>query len=124
MFREEMLALWRTKNKDILIQTSGQDGAVGRYTLFPHTTKRRTTNLKTKDNQNCQKIELHGSPITKELKKKNSSFSSRRGGDRQAGQRGHMAKWRFGQSHIRMRISLKKQLGSKTDHVTQGSSKG
>ena len=36
------------------------------------TTKRRTTtNLKIKT-QNCQKIELYGSPITKELKKKHS----------------------------------------------------
>ena len=40
----------------------------------PHTTKRRTTtNLKTKNNQNCQKIKLYGSPTTKELKKKHSS---------------------------------------------------
>ena len=40
----------------------------------PHITKRRTiTNLKTKNNQNCQKIELYGSPTTKELKKKHSS---------------------------------------------------
>ena len=37
------------------------------------TTKRRTTtNLKTKNNQNCQKIKLFGSPTTKELKKKHS----------------------------------------------------
>ena len=35
----------------------------------PHTNK-RTTNLKTENNQNCQKIELYGSPTTKELKKK------------------------------------------------------
>ena len=40
----------------------------------PHTTKRRTTtNLKTKTNQNWQKIKLYGSPTTKELKKKHSS---------------------------------------------------
>ena len=40
----------------------------------PSTNKRRTTtNLKTKNNQNCQKIELYGSLITKELKKKHSS---------------------------------------------------
>ena len=40
----------------------------------PHTTKRRTTtNLKTKNNQNRQKIELYGSLTTKELKKKHSS---------------------------------------------------
>ena len=39
----------------------------------PHTTKRRTTtNLKTKNNQNCQKIELYGSLTTKEIKKKHS----------------------------------------------------
>ena len=37
------------------------------------TTKRRTTtNLKTKINQNCQKIKLYGSLTTKELKKKHS----------------------------------------------------
>ena len=30
------------------------------------------TNLKIKYNQNCQKIELYGSLITKELKKKHS----------------------------------------------------
>ena len=52
--------------------TSGQDGGIGRYTLPPTTTKRRTTNLKTKNNQNCQKIELYESPTTKELKKKHS----------------------------------------------------
>ena len=40
----------------------------------PHTTKRRTTtNLKTKNNQNCQKIKLYGSLTNKELKKKHSS---------------------------------------------------
>ena len=46
----------------------------GRYTLPPHTTKRRTTtNLKTKNNQNGQKIKLYGSLTNKELKKKYSS---------------------------------------------------
>ena len=41
--------------------------------MFPCTTKRRiTTNLKTINNQNCQKIKLHGTPITKELKKHSS----------------------------------------------------
>ena len=33
----------------------------------------RTTNLKTKNNKNCQKIELYVSLTTKELKKKHSS---------------------------------------------------
>ena len=42
--------------------------------MLPHTTRRRTiTNPKTKNNQNCQKIKLYGSPTTKELKKKHSS---------------------------------------------------
>ena len=51
--------------------TSSKDGGIGRYTLPPPTTKRRSTaNLKTKNNQNCQKIELYGSPTTKELKRK------------------------------------------------------
>ena len=41
--------------------------------MLPYTTKRRTTtNLKTKNNQNCQKIKLYGSLTTKELKKKHS----------------------------------------------------
>ena len=53
--------------------TSGLGGSVGRYTVPPHRTKRRTTNLKTKNNQNCQKIELYESLTTKELKKKHSS---------------------------------------------------
>ena len=39
----------------------------------PHTTKIRTTNLKIRNNQNCQKIIRYGSPTTKELKKKHSS---------------------------------------------------
>ena len=43
---------------------------MGRNTLLPRTTKRRiTTNLKTIYNQNCQKIKLHGTLRTKELKK-------------------------------------------------------
>ena len=51
----------------------GQDGGIGRYTVPPSTTKRRTTtNLKTKNNQKCQKIELYRSPTTKELKEKHS----------------------------------------------------
>ena len=61
------------KENILSIGTSGQDRGIGKYTLPPHTTKRRTkTNLKTKNNQNCQKIKLYGSPTTKELKKKHS----------------------------------------------------
>ena len=53
-----------------LIVESGQDGSVGRNALHPCTTKRRiTTNLKPINHQKCQKIELHGTPTTKESKK-------------------------------------------------------
>ena len=71
---------------------SGQDGGLGRYTLPPHTTKRRTTtNLKAKHNHNCQKIKLHGSLTTKELE---GTFiqTSRRDGDGQPGWRGLVAR--------------------------------
>ena len=57
------------------VKTFSQDGGIGRHTMSPHTTKRRTTNLKTKNNQNYQNIEMYGSPTTKELKKKHSSRS-------------------------------------------------
>ena len=71
---EDFLYLIKVLKKKTITGTSSQDGGVGRYTLLPHTTKRRTTpNLKTKNNQNWQKIELYGSPVTKELKKKHSS---------------------------------------------------
>ena len=41
--------------------------------LAPQQQKKTTINLKTKNNHNCQKIELYGSLTTKELKKKHSS---------------------------------------------------
>ena len=57
--------------RKVVLETSRQDGDLGRYTVSPHTIKRRTTtNLKTKTNQNCQEIELYGSLTIKELKKK------------------------------------------------------
>ena len=53
--------------------SSGQDGGIGRNASLPHTNKRRiTTNLKTINKQKCQKIKLHGTPTTKELKKHSS----------------------------------------------------
>ena len=49
------------------VEASSQDGGVGRKASLPRTTKRRlTNNLRTKTNQNCQKIELYGSLTTKE----------------------------------------------------------
>ena len=63
-----------TPFKIIYPKTSTQDGGIGRYSLPPCTTKRRTTtNLKTKYNQTCQKTELYESTIAKKLKKKHSS---------------------------------------------------
>ena len=54
-------------------ESSGQGGVIGRYSSLPRTTKRRiTTKLKTKNNQNCQKIKLYGSLTSMELKKKHS----------------------------------------------------
>ena len=70
----------------VIHATSSQDGGVGRYIFPPHSSKRRTTtNLKTKINQDCQKIEPYRSPTTKELKKKHSSTD--RGRNRQLRQR-------------------------------------
>ena len=62
--------------------------------MLPRTTKTKTTTiLKTKNNQNCQKIELYGSPTTKELKKKHS-FRLVEGWRQVAGgQRGWAARW-------------------------------
>ena len=42
--------------------------------MLPRTTKRRiTTNLKSINNPKCQKVKLHGTLTTKELKKKLTS---------------------------------------------------
>ena len=48
--------------------SSGQEGGLGNNASFPCITKRRiTTNLKTKNKQNCPKIKLPGTPTTKEI---------------------------------------------------------
>ena len=106
----------------------------------PQTTKRRTTtNLKTKNHQNCQKIELYRNLTTKKLKKKHSSrpvggaetgsWVERTQG--KAGGPGQMRKWladRVKQQlvdwgpHICMQINWVEQMGSETDLPTQGSS--
>ena len=46
------------------MESSSQDGGIGRNPLLP-----RTTNLKSINNQKHQKIKLHGTLTTKELKK-------------------------------------------------------
>ena len=76
------------------MRTSGQDGGIGRNTVPPCTTKRRTTtNLKTKNNQRWQKIKLYGSSTTKEIKKKHSS---RPVGGAEMGSRGREDLWQGG----------------------------
>ena len=73
-YKEAAERLLTTSSSFELQEASCQDGGVGRYTLPPRTTKRRIiTNLKTKNNQNCQKIKLYGGLTTKELKKKHLS---------------------------------------------------
>ena len=55
------------------MQSSGQDGGIGRNPSLPHTTKRRiTTNLKSINNQKCQEMKLYGTPTSKELKKQST----------------------------------------------------
>ena len=52
---------------------SSQARGVGKNPLLPCTTKRRiTSNLKSINNQKCQKIKLHGALTTKALKKKST----------------------------------------------------
>ena len=106
---------------------------VGRYTFPPCTTKRRITNLKTKSNQNCQKIKLYGSPTTKELKKKHSS---RLGGGMEMGswEGEDMARWQLedqvgeavagSPTSVCGVLNWEEQLGSETDYAIQGSSTG
>ena len=54
-------------------ESSSQDAGIGRNPSLSCTTKRRiTTNLKSINNQKCQKIKLHGTLTTKELKKKST----------------------------------------------------
>ena len=116
--------------------TSGQDGDVGRHTVPPCTTKRRTTtNLKTKnkhlpENQTVWKSDNQG------VKEEAFIQTARRGRDRQpgwrgraawcrlAGQRGKCGSWWIRWTHICVWINWEEQLGSKRDHTTQGSSAG
>ena len=101
--------------------TSGHDA--GRYTLTPCTTKRRTTtNLKTKSKQNCQKIELYGSPTAKELKKHSSRLVGRAETGSWDGE--DLEQGSGGQPHICVQISQKEQLRNETYRSTQGSSTG
>ena len=109
-----------------MIGTSGQDGVIGRHTLPPCTTKTRTTtNLKTKNNQNFQKIEPYGSLTTEELKKHIPRLIGGVETDSQGGEDSQQdSGWWSGWSHICVQINQEEQLGSETDHTTQSYSLG
>ena len=75
------------------LRTASQDGGVGRHALLPCTTKRRTTtNLKTKSNQNCQKIEPLWKSNNQGVKKETFIHTGRRGGVGQPRWRGCAAR--------------------------------
>ena len=101
----------------MFILTTSQDGGIARYTFPPCTTERITTNIQTKNNQNCQKIELYGSLTTKELKKKHSP---RQVGGAEMGSWGienscQGGSWWISWSHICVQINLEEQMESETD---------
>ena len=99
--------------------TPRQDGGIGRHTVPPHTTKRRTTtNLKIEkqpeltENQTVCKSDNQGD------KEETLTRTGRRGGeDTQQG-----GGLRTGRPHIHVQINWEEQLGSEIDHTTQGSS--
>ena len=96
----------------------------------PCITKRRTTNLKTKNNQNCQKIELYGKSDNEGVKEERFNQTGRRGRDDQPVWRRLVARWklenwgrrggdwRTGQSHIRVWINQEEQMRSEKDCAT------
>ena len=99
-----------------------------RYIPFASSHNQEKDNNKFKNkinNQNCQKIELYGSPTTKELKKKHS-YRPVGGAEtgswvERARSKASAGGWR---SHICVQINWEEQLGNETDLTTQGSSAG
>ena len=78
---------------------SSQDGGIGRNLLLLHTTKRRkTTNLKSINNQKHQKIKLHGTLTTKELKKKSARTT------RPIRTCGRTRRWGWLKANLRLRV--------------------
>ena len=116
----------------------------GRHTwthcAFLHSQKKDNNNLKTKNNQNCQKIELYGSPTTKEIKQKRSyrpvggvetgSLKERTHSKAAAGRLGQARRWLMDRARWQLADQvvphlcadkLGGTLGSETDHAAQGS---
>ena len=79
--------------------TSGQDAGIDKHASPPHTTTEKiTTKPQNNNTQNHQKIERHGSPTTKDLKKLHS-FRRVRGVETWYS----VERRQNGQSHIRQR---------------------
>ena len=111
------------RNKDF---SSGQDGGVGRHTVPPCTTKRRTTtNLKIKNNQNCQKNQTawksnnQGDKEETFIQTRWRGLAARQQLEDQARRR--LADWVV--SHL-CADKPGGTIGSETDHATQGPSMG
>ena len=97
----------------VMLRSSGQDGGIGRNPSLLHTTKKRiTTNLKSKNNQECQKIKLHGNLTTMELKK-HSTRPTRlvRWVDRENPQGGGLCGWSWLNKKLRLRADSGPQWG-------------
>ena len=79
----------KTRNR-----TSGREGGIGRCTLSPRTTKRRTTtNLKTKKQLELPENQPLWKSNSQAVKEETFIQTGRKGGDGQLGWRGHMARW-------------------------------
>ena len=74
--------------------TFSQDGGVGRHSVPPHTTKRRTTtNLKTKNNQKLPENQTVWKSNNQGVKEETFIQTGRRRGNRQPVQTGCAARW-------------------------------
>ena len=77
IFKIKMGISWNIKSIHMMLydqlQTSGQDGGVGRHVSPPCATTKRITTQSQNNTQNCQKTEPYGSLATKDLKKPHSS---------------------------------------------------
>ena len=98
-----------------------------------HNQKKDNNKFKNKNNQNCQKIKLYGSPTTKELKKKHSprpvggtdagSWVERTYGKVVAGGLGDAAAGRADSPTFAAWIDGEEKLRSKMDRATQSPSR-
>ena len=90
------MKIYKTINtKSLRRYSTGHMEVPVKMEALPRTTKRRiTTNLKSINNQKCQKIKLHGTPTTKELKKKiNQKNQTGQGADHSGWLRKTAVKW-------------------------------